>query len=39
MERRIRESRPFERLGGVEEGRKKEGMEEKKYMFQGWNSS
>ena len=33
MERRIRESRPFERLGGVEEGRKKEGMEEKNTCF------
>lgn len=35
MERRIRESRPFERLGGVEEGRKKEGMEEKKVHVSG----
>lgn len=33
------ESKPFERLGGVVKDKKKEGMEEKKYIFKNWKSS
>lgn len=33
------ESKPFERLEGVVKDKKKEGMEEKKYIFKNWKSS